>query len=734
MTRPSSERGVALIAALLVMMMMSAMLAGFMVMVNADQMAGGIERDQTQAYAAAHAGVEKLTADLGQLFSATFSPTGAQLNALATDGMQPDLPGIEYVRPDGGSGYRIMFEDTNPADGNPDVANPGGTPISAGPYQGLMGLITPYTIEVTSRTAGDAEVRMRRTMQTIAIPVFQFGVFSENNLSFHSNDFAFGGRVHTNANLYLAAVGSTTTTLADRVTAVQEVIRTHFTNGRTTSGASYTGNIRMAKAPNCPAAPTAINNTLCRNLAMNEGSLTGDVGSSANPNWVNLSVGTYNSYIRTGLTGARRLDLPLVDDNAEPIDIIRRPPTAPAVDPATLAEQRFYNMATLRILLSDTAAQLTALPDAVGTPVSLELAATPATAGTYPLAASTGSANDGYRSVADTPLLGGHILINRQAADGTWSDVTHEILGLGISGRNLSNGSLSAPDDWQHAQTTNAAHQHVNAIIRLQRVKDNSAASPNHCLMQVGRHYYWPNTLYDPREALRRDNADINGVNVFLGGVMHYIEFDVNNFRRWINGDIGTSGPGSMNITGYVVYFSDRRNNRNPAVGNESTGEFGWEDTINTNVNGDVNNVLNAGEDVNGNNVLDAYGRHPVHAVHRTGPRRIAAAWGSGSDATPARIDAQHAGQPRRRSVQPGGVLPPRAEDRQRRPWCAAVERAPRAHHRLREPGLRGRQLQRLRQLADRQLRLERVRPDRRCAPLGRDHCRRGDAAVEKLE
>ena len=39
-------------------------------MVNADQSASGINRDQTQAYAAAHAGVEKLTADLGQLFQA----------------------------------------------------------------------------------------------------------------------------------------------------------------------------------------------------------------------------------------------------------------------------------------------------------------------------------------------------------------------------------------------------------------------------------------------------------------------------------------------------------------------------------------------------------------------------------------------------------------------------------------------------------------------------------------
>jgi len=36
--------------------------------VVADQQASGLNRDQTQAYAAAHAGLEKLTADLGDLF------------------------------------------------------------------------------------------------------------------------------------------------------------------------------------------------------------------------------------------------------------------------------------------------------------------------------------------------------------------------------------------------------------------------------------------------------------------------------------------------------------------------------------------------------------------------------------------------------------------------------------------------------------------------------------------
>jgi hypothetical protein len=597
----ASERGVALVVALLVMMLMSALIAGFLATVNADQASSGIERDQTQAYAAAHAGVEKLTADMGQLFAANFSPTAAQVNALAADGQEPDLPNIAYERPDGTSGYRVTF---NPgAGGNPAVENPAGSQITAGPYQGLIGLITPYNLEVTARTAGNAEVKMRRTFQTVAIPVFQFGLFSENNLSFHAGDnFSFGGRVHSNANIFIAAAGGATLTLQDRVTAVGEVVRRFFSNGRSTETAGYTGPIRMAKAPGCPAAPTAAT-AACRNLAMTEGSVTGNVGSAANANWANISVGSYNSYIRTTLTGARRLDLPLVSDGAEPIDLIRRPP-AGVVEPVQLAEQRFYNLATLRILLSDSAADLTALPDAVGVPVSLDAAALPGAAGGYPLATSTGVVNDGYRSAAGTPLIGGFILINRQDTAGNWTDVTDEILSLGISGRNLGNGSLASP------AAGTCTTQHSNAIIRLQRIKDNAAASPNHCNMPAVSTGFWPNTLYDAREALLRDNASTSGNNGYLGGVMHYVEFDVDNFRRWITGATGASGPGSQNTTGYVVYFSDRRNNKNAA--NAETGEYGWEDFVNpTSAAGSPNNALNTGEDVNANTTLQTYGNTP---------------------------------------------------------------------------------------------------------------------------
>ena len=131
--------------------------------------------------------------------------------------------------------------------GNPRPEDPlNGSAITAGPYQGFRGIITPYDITVTARSRGGAEVRMRRTLQTVAIPVFQFGMFSETDLAFHAGAeaFGFGGRVHTNGNLFLAAADGGSLTIADRITAVKDVIRTHLPNGLvTTSG--YAGNVRI---------------------------------------------------------------------------------------------------------------------------------------------------------------------------------------------------------------------------------------------------------------------------------------------------------------------------------------------------------------------------------------------------------------------------------------------------------------------------------------------------------
>jgi hypothetical protein len=454
--------------------------------------------------------------------------------------------------------------------------------IPSGPYEGLVGLITPYTMTSTARSLPSSEVRMRRTLQTVAVPVFQFGIFSETDLSFHAGpDFNFGGRVHTNGHLYLAQGNGTTLTMSERVTAVGEVVRTNLINGWLNSS-NYNGTVRVTTAPGA-----------YRNLAFTEGSLVGTIGTAQNePTWTNLSIGTYNGNIRNGRTGARRMDLPLVSQGATPIDLIRVPPPAEDTANPDVFRQRFYSLASLRILLADTPAELLALPGAtLSAPVELVIQAPDFT----PIAVSTGVATDGYRSPVNTPLIGGFIKIEMQDTGGNWQDVTQEILQQGVAGRDLSPGTCA---------------DQPNAILRIQRLKDN----PSGCHGAVGGLEYWPNVLYDTREGALRDNIPTTQTTLFLGGVMHYIELDINNLCRWFRGALGASGTNAMRETGYVVYFSDRRTNANGALG--STGEYGFEDFVNSgNINGTPDGIMEGAEDVNGNGLLETYGEAPVNAL-----------------------------------------------------------------------------------------------------------------------
>jgi hypothetical protein len=299
-----------------------------------------------------------------------------------------------------------------------------------------------------------------------------------------------------------------------------------------------------------------------------------------------VSTGTYANRIRNGATGARRLDLPLVSDGATPVDLIRRPSlTVP--DAQVVLNQRFFSMASLRVLLSDRAADITGLQTVTATPpIDLaRLAIDPvyradpnglgvavawvngvplALAGAY--AATDGN---GYRVPVGTPLAEGFLKIERQTRGGVWSDVTVEILNRGFTGRNLADANV-----WNRAGTTcatagNADDPSPDAVIRLQRVRDNPSAGFTVCGHSAGGVWstlptdYLPLSLYDAREGARRDDAAGAGVaNPLLGGVMHYAELDVNNLRVWL-----ATHADTMDVTGFVVYFSDRRGNKNLGQG-----------------------------------------------------------------------------------------------------------------------------------------------------------------------
>jgi hypothetical protein len=736
------QDGVALIVTLLIMMLVSALMVGFVAAVIADQRASGLDRDQTQAYAAAHAGMEQLSSDLSNLFITDFSPNATQLAALRAN--PPALPGFTFVAPGGGTNSGYMVEPKFPdGSGNPLPENTTeGSMITVGPFQGFKGIITPYDITITARSngSGGAEVRMKRTLQTVAIPVFQFGMFSETDLAFHAgaDGFTFGGRVHTNGNLFLAQATGASLTIGDRVTAVGEIIRTNLPNGLAV-GSGYTGNVRIPTT----IASNPVNNVY-RNLAANEGSLTGTIPKTTspnneNPNWYGLSTGTYKSIIRNGTTGAKTLALPLVADlnndglpDARPIELIRRPAQNSNENAGTVAQrnvyqQRFFALASVRILLSDTAAEILSLPTVTPTqPVALFGAGTytnysPVT-GTSTLPRSPIGSSDTPGAVAgpvggqlpgyiykgnhDDPVVGGYIKIEiqRQPAagagptEGVWQDVTAEVLGLGISGRNLADANAAIGSRWNKIPDTSdptqptplppggqgdiCAEPHPFAIVRLQRVRDVpigtvvplvngpcgidtdqlgdiTTSSPNTPVpggiiaVSQNEHDYWPLTLYDAREAGFRDgHADNNDLNLL--GIMHYVELDMNNLRRWLAGQFAAapygapSGPLAKNDNGYIVYFSDRRNNKNGAATPAETGEFGFEDVSNPGVaSGAPNGVMDSLspgcqtthadgeqvrclEDFNDNHALEVYGRDGRGPNIITAGPTFAPAWTGG--------------------------------------------------------------------------------------------------------
>ncbi|NWG14765.1 MAG: hypothetical protein HXY20_14665, partial [Acidobacteria bacterium] len=159
--KTESQSGIALITTLLILVLLSALLVGFICSVNADQRLIGIDRDQNRAFYASLAGLEQLTADLGTLFNSNYAPSAAQINALTTT--PPTIPDIAYVSPGGGSGYQIQYP--TDAHGRPKATT---RTVPSGPYEGLVGLITPYTMTSTARSLPSSEVRMRRTLQTVA--------------------------------------------------------------------------------------------------------------------------------------------------------------------------------------------------------------------------------------------------------------------------------------------------------------------------------------------------------------------------------------------------------------------------------------------------------------------------------------------------------------------------------------------------------------------------------------
>jgi Tfp pilus assembly protein PilV len=702
-TLVKKQRGMALITTLLLLLLMSAMVVGLILMVTEGQKLSGMNNEQTRAFYGAESGMEKLTADLGTLFSATYAPTGPLVDALASN--PPTLPsssGVSYVDSQGGSSYSISY--TKDGNGNPKASFAQITSGSSA-FQGMSALETTYTLTVGARTVTGAEVKLQRTTQTVGIPLFQFGVFSETDLSFFPGpNFNFGGRVHSNGNLFMASggppnagptnVGQNQLWLANPVTVVKDIFRDCLSNTYPENASSaHPGSVEISKGGGA-----------YQSLDFGQGSQKACLNSGANPNWPSISA-SFNGNLRSGV---KPLKLPVVllgKGNSQPIDIIRRPVAGENVSNPGVLGERYFSQASLRILLSDNAADITGLPCVSagapfnladlalpvanwGTPNAINLKVAMTAAGTIPVPlAASGAAGPGY-STSDgywqkgpnasavpptngAPIITGYIKIDAQSPYGVpcggYTDVTKEILSLGYAGRNINPVAIAPPTlpalPGAPIVPSTCLDPHPNAIIRLERVRDNPsnyATATGPCGVDATTapqlpSDYWPNALFDTREGYNRETPPTGPFKstVTLGGIMNYAELDISNLAKWFSGTLGTTGPSTRDPVvapnNFVVYISDRRGNYaangtvtgswpplSPAA--HETGEYGYSDLVNTaDIKGcpdsSLESPLTAGavspEDLGGTGTLFTYGEvtFPPGLIDSTGVSTASTIW-----------------------------------------------------------------------------------------------------------
>ena len=553
-------KGFALLTSMLFMALLAIFSVGMIYVVQTEARMAGTEMVSVEAYYAAAAAMDKMVVDLNDLYSTQSEPSVTNIEALGGASYEPSLTGVSF------SDYSLTVPNTS---GSMDFEV---RMVESGPNQGLMADVNTMTLSVQASSSGGDVLTMTRNVQLARIPVFQFGVFSDGDLSYYSSDtFNMAGRVHTNGNLFLASGDSTTgLVFHSRITAVGEVIRQELANGESTSP-TFLQPVLIPTAPNgCQGSRPA-----CRDQAETEGSKTAGPSSSDNSAWTNLSESIYNGMILNGDTGAKALSLRFVTPSLRPIELIRRPPSGESTS-SLVSQSRLYNQAQIRLLLSDSASELPG-----GTGVRL------ANVFPYYFFGIYGGTNTAFAEDAGNPLIDGYLLVQRRLTDGSYANVTAEWLNLGI------------------------ARENANALLKFQVFHDHEPDGvidhPDNANNRSNPDLFYPLNLYDSREGEVRDASGPS--DCALGGIINIVELDVLNLRRWLLGTIGSTGTQveSTSQNGYLLYFSDQRGMLADGGGNKLG--YGYEDIINPTVStGAPDGSLAPSEDVNQNGTLETYG------------------------------------------------------------------------------------------------------------------------------
>lgn len=213
--RLGNQDGTAMVIALLVMILLMGFVALAVSRTNSETVAASNDAAESRTFEAAHASLEIMTRNFSKIFDLKLNPDAT------------DFTRIESQTPPGFDDYTFLPNQkiTQTMTTQPVV-------MTGELFQGLNALRDEWQLDTIAQSKKDGvEVALRRRFFNNRIPIFQFGIFYDDDLEFHPGPrFDFGGRVHSNGNIFLAA--STGLYFASKVSAQGEILTNVQKNGK----------------------------------------------------------------------------------------------------------------------------------------------------------------------------------------------------------------------------------------------------------------------------------------------------------------------------------------------------------------------------------------------------------------------------------------------------------------------------------------------------------------------
>ncbi len=484
----AGQNGSAIVVALLIMVLLLGFVALAVSRTSNETVASANDAAETKAFEAAQASLEIMTHNFDKIFDYKLNPDSA------------DLARIKTQYPDGFTNEYQFSQNIQQTQTAQQVV------MTGQQFQGLNALRDEWQIDSIATDQFDGvEVALRRRFFNNRIPIFQFGIFYEDDLEFHPGPrFDFGGRVHSNRHLFLKA---NSLYFSSKVTSTGEIFTDVMRNGDSTG--SYVNNIRIKNAAGSYVAlnydmGSVLNSVSNGTPVINE---TDMPVAYANANWAS------NAALFQGnlLARQKKLDLPLKissrlnNNELDYIELVKRginvgdlyndgtgivtavPPNK--ADSIITAQERFYNKKGMRISLADSKARLPGCASGTGntpvlTPCGIRLDGNKTGNGTNaPIGEGKGyrprQMKDGYQA---TQLNGERFY--RGTGTETWIkietmefdpavskvvaiDITEDILSLGLTEQAKiinSSGTRFAIQGSYHSNNTDS-----RSIVKLQR-------------------------------------------------------------------------------------------------------------------------------------------------------------------------------------------------------------------------------------------------------------------------